>query len=257
MHPNPSIHSHCFSFSLLFFFFFFAGNWRTKDLDGVIPVSHLTCIELRPLHNQLNSLHSSMFNIEVLKVASISCRCPMQKLQKLFFKGVLFSSVEEIQTHDVNIELKLQIQRFLIFFSHYWINKLSSEENKVPRKLFEASKVAGSAIWILAIVRAGHDAPARRRQSDHCWQSVTRRSYSYHGGGPFKYGSLSDSHPWRLKIPTHAAASSPQPPPHLVKSPIRAQGWKIQTAFIVLLRALSRKPSRGGGVYCMALPVLT
>ena len=40
----------------------------------------------------------------------------MQKLQKLFFKGVLFSSVEEIQTHDVNIELKLQIQRFLIFF---------------------------------------------------------------------------------------------------------------------------------------------
>ena len=28
---------------------------------------------------------------------------------------------------------------------HNWINKLFSEENKIPRTLFEARKVAGSA----------------------------------------------------------------------------------------------------------------
>ena len=32
----------------------------------------------------------------------------------------------------------------MIFFSHKWINKLFSEENKVPRTLFEARKAAGS-----------------------------------------------------------------------------------------------------------------
>ena len=30
-------------------------------------------------------------------------------------------------------------------FSHNWLNKMLSEENKVPKTLFEARKVAGSA----------------------------------------------------------------------------------------------------------------
>ena len=34
-----------------------------------------------------------------------------------------------------------------IFVLHNWINQLFSEENKVPRTLFEAKKVAGSATY--------------------------------------------------------------------------------------------------------------
>ena len=32
-----------------------------------------------------------------------------------------------------------------MFCFHYWINKLFSEGNKLPRTLFEGGKVAGSA----------------------------------------------------------------------------------------------------------------
>ena len=36
-----------------------------------------------------------------------------------------------------------------IYLFHKWINKLSSEESKVIRALFEARKVAGSATYIV------------------------------------------------------------------------------------------------------------
>ena len=34
-----------------------------------------------------------------------------------------------------------------MYLFHKWMNKLFSEENKVPRILFEARKVAGSATY--------------------------------------------------------------------------------------------------------------
>ena len=52
-------------------------------------------------------------------------------------KGALCSFGEEIQTQNYEI-----IMQILFIFS---INKLFSEENKVPGTQFEARKVAGSA----------------------------------------------------------------------------------------------------------------
>ena len=34
-----------------------------------------------------------------------------------------------------------------MYFPHYWVNKLFSEENEVPRTTFQARKVAGSATY--------------------------------------------------------------------------------------------------------------
>ena len=42
----------------------------------------------------------------------------------------------------------MQNQKYLflyIYFFHNWLKKLFSEENKVPKALFEAREVAGSA----------------------------------------------------------------------------------------------------------------
>ena len=49
--------------------------------------------------------------------------------------------------YNIN-EVIIQTQKYIyIFFSDNWINKLFSEENKVPRTLFEARNVAGSATY--------------------------------------------------------------------------------------------------------------
>ena len=62
-------------------------------------------------------------------------------------KGALFRFGEEIQALNSNIynidEVVIYIRNIYLF--HNLINKLLSEENKVPRTLFEARKVAGSA----------------------------------------------------------------------------------------------------------------
>ena len=49
----------------------------------------------------------------------------------------MYDNVNEIMTQTQNIW----------FFIHNWVNKLFLEENKVPRTLFEARKVAGSATY--------------------------------------------------------------------------------------------------------------
>ena len=62
------------------------------------------------------------------------------------FKGhyVVLPTWIPIQNFDINNINKVMIitQKYN---THNWINKLFSEENKVPRTLFEARKVAGSA----------------------------------------------------------------------------------------------------------------
>ena len=64
------------------------------------------------------------------------------------FKGPLCSFGEGIQsqtlyTHNNNEVLKQYSE--IVFFFHNWMNKLFSEEDKVPRTLFEAGQVMGSA----------------------------------------------------------------------------------------------------------------
>ena len=67
----------------------------------------------------------------------------------------------KIQTQIFNIydtdEVKMQVQGCL--FLNDWINKLFSEENKVPRTLFGARRVAGSAkyfnIWFVSYFKVG------------------------------------------------------------------------------------------------------
>ena len=39
------------------------------------------------------------------------------------------------------------VQTLNIYLFHNWVNKLFSQENKVPRKQFKARKVAGSATY--------------------------------------------------------------------------------------------------------------
>ena len=53
------------------------------------------------------------------------------------------------QTQNFNIYNvnKVIIQTQNIYLIHKWVNKLFSEENKVPRTLYEARKVAGSATY--------------------------------------------------------------------------------------------------------------
>ena len=60
-------------------------------------------------------------------------------------EGALCSSGEEIQTQNFNIYIINEVMEQALF--HIWMNKLFSEENKVPRTLFEGRKVAGSATY--------------------------------------------------------------------------------------------------------------
>ena len=73
----------------------------------------------------------------------------LEKLPEADFKGALNSSGEEIPTQNCNIDtiqlVLLQTQN--IFFAHYSIDKLLSEDNNVPRTLFEIRKVAGSTTY--------------------------------------------------------------------------------------------------------------
>ena len=58
-------------------------------------------------------------------------------------KEVLCSSGGEMQTQNFNIydiNEEKQYKLINIHLLHNWINKLFSEENKVPRTLFEARK---------------------------------------------------------------------------------------------------------------------
>ena len=63
-----------------------------------------------------------------------------------YVKEALFSSGGEIQTQKFNIYKR----RFFFFPLDNWINELISEETKVPRTLFEAINVAGSAKYKLS-----------------------------------------------------------------------------------------------------------
>ena len=64
--------------------------------------------------------------------------------------GALRSFGEEIKTQNCNIynikRVMIRTQIYIIFY-HNLINELFSEENKVPRTLFGARKVAGSATY--------------------------------------------------------------------------------------------------------------
>ena len=69
----------------------------------------------------------------------------------------MFLNLAYLKRHYVVFEKKFKLRILMIsilmlipthkydFFFHKWIKKLFSEENKVPRTLFEARKVAGSA----------------------------------------------------------------------------------------------------------------
>ena len=67
-------------------------------------------------------------------------------------KGQYVGFEIEIQSQSFNIYnidvVIIQTQKYLFIYSilHDWINKLSSE-NKVPRAVFEARQVAGSATY--------------------------------------------------------------------------------------------------------------
>ena len=66
------------------------------------------------------------------------------------YEQIKCSIEEEICTQNCNNcninEVIMQTQKYVFFF-HKWINKLLTEEDKVHRTLFEARKVAGSAIY--------------------------------------------------------------------------------------------------------------
>ena len=66
-------------------------------------------------------------------------------------KGALCGFGGDIQTENFNIyntnEVIIQAHIDRSFVFHNWINKLFSEENKIPRTPFEAWKVAGSATY--------------------------------------------------------------------------------------------------------------
>ena len=59
----------------------------------------------------------------------------------------LLKGDEVIQTQNVDVYSVNEIIIQTSNFPNKWINKLFSEENKVPRTLFEARKLAGSAIY--------------------------------------------------------------------------------------------------------------
>ena len=63
------------------------------------------------------------------------------------FKGALCRFGEDIQTQDFNIYVIKVVEVMQTPKLENWINKLFSEENNVPRTLFEARKVAGSATY--------------------------------------------------------------------------------------------------------------
>ena len=63
------------------------------------------------------------------------------------FKGALWRFGEDIQTQDFNIIIKVVEVVMQTPKLGNWINKLFSEENKVPIALFKARKVAGSATY--------------------------------------------------------------------------------------------------------------
>ena len=62
--------------------------------------------------------------------------------------GALCSFNKEIQFQNLHIyNIKYKLWNIHSFYN--WMKKLFSEENKVPRTLFEARKVAGSATYKL------------------------------------------------------------------------------------------------------------
>ena len=50
---------------------------------------------------------------------------------------------QNFNINNISYNIRRNIKNMYLF--HRWINKLCSVENKVPRTLFEAWKVAGSA----------------------------------------------------------------------------------------------------------------
>ena len=73
--------------------------------------------------------------------------CWQQQQRRNYPKGALRSSGGEFQTQNPNIyNINVPNLEFFFFLLN-WVNKLFSEENKVPRTQFEAWRVAGSATY--------------------------------------------------------------------------------------------------------------
>ena len=74
--------------------------------------------------------------------------CHLLSIGQAPIKGALCSCIEDIQTQSCNFRNNNEIIIETLF--HNWINKLFSGAIKVPRTLFQARKVAGSAKFKLS-----------------------------------------------------------------------------------------------------------
>ena len=74
-----------------------------------------------------------------------ACCCLEIKSKPPVFKGALRSFGEALQTQSFDVDNVNYVIMHTLF--HDWINKPFSEENKHPRRLFEAREVAGSATY--------------------------------------------------------------------------------------------------------------